>query len=404
VNKFSFLDPPRAVYAAFDVFPRPKGSSSHIDSMVAALARRRAPVWLLCLGYGDMPACQPEGDVVVFRCKMYHPNMLRRAEEFMSFVAERTAVAAGGGALELVAFRDPWGGIPALRESAGAPSVFEVNALPSWELPYTYPEVKGNFALLEKLRDMELFCLREADAVLTVSGVTSEALATLGIGEEKITAVANSAADEFFEGRGAPCPLPELEEGRWFGYAGSLQPWQGVPLAVEAFRMIADDAPDARMLVVHNGRKEPAKELRKRIKRAGLEGRVLVSGPMAPPQLAAALARMTFTVAPLAETARNTVQGCCPVKIIESMAAGAPVIASDLRVCRGLVSHEKDGLLAPPGDTRSWAISMRRLFADAALAAKLSREARRTAKLRFTRPAAHDKLEQVFDKAIEGRA
>ena len=69
----------RALYVAFDVFPRPKGSSSHIASMVAALAKEFAPVCVLCLGDGELPLYQADGAVEIHRLPSTHRDVLHRA-------------------------------------------------------------------------------------------------------------------------------------------------------------------------------------------------------------------------------------------------------------------------------------------------------------------------------------
>ena len=391
---------PRSVYVAFEAFPRPKGASSHIASMVAALARRRAPVWLLCCGFGDMPARQVEGGVVIHRHKVYHPNMLRRAAEFSRFVA-RMLERAGPG-VELCVFRDPWGGGAVLEADRGHAAIFEVNALPSLELPYRYPALRGRHALRAKIDDLERFCLDACDRVLVVSSVTRGALVRRGVAAEKIDVVPNAASATFLEARGEEGSLPELSEGRWFGYVGSVHAWQGLEGAIEAFALVADDAADARLLAVVNGRKEILKALRKHARKRGLAERVAFHRPLAPERLAPTVARLLFTIAPLTETARNTAQGCCPVKIVESMAAGTPVLASNLRATRELITDGHDGLLAPAHDPRAWALALRRLLTDEALTRRLGEQARRTATKRFTWAAVHSKLEAVF-QSLTGR-
>lgn len=397
------MQSPKSIYIAFDVFPRMKGSSSHIALMASALERKHAPVWLLCLGYGDMPLAQEEGDVFIHRYKMYHPNMLRRAVGFMEFVEQK--VSEAGDDVELIVFRDPWGGFPALMNSKeGCGTVFEVNALPSRELHYTYPAVSRNRAFLAKLGDMEQFCLRESGRIITVSEVTKEMLAGMGAPPGKISVIQNAASDAFFNSTPEDCPVSEMSEGRWFGYIGSLQPWQGVETALDAFAMAAPDLPDARMLIVHNGRKEPAKLLRKRARKRGIAERVLLRDPMPPEQLAAVIAAMEFTVVPLAETGRNCVQGCCPVKLVESLAAGTPAVASDLRVCRELIADGREGLLVPPGDTRLWAQAIVRMFNEPGLAKRLSENSGKTARERFSTESAYKKLDGVFSGASRGAA
>jgi glycosyltransferase involved in cell wall biosynthesis len=300
--------------------------------------------------------------------------------------------------VEVCVFRDPWGGGAALQSESARRFVFEVNALPSWELGYRYPELRHSHATRAKLQDLERFCLRAADAVLTVSEVTGRALASLGVAPERITTVPNAASPLFFEAEPGTSPLPELAEGRWIGYVGSLHAWQGVEVALEAWSLVEGELPEVRLLVVHGGRRRPLARLRRRAARRGarLEGRVVFAHSLAHEQLAPTMASLELTLAPLVETARNTVQGCCPVKIVESMASGTPVVASDLRVTRALVTSGEDGLLVPPGDPRAMALAIRRLLRDAGLRERLGSAARRKARERFGWARAHAAMEPVF--------
>jgi glycosyltransferase involved in cell wall biosynthesis len=370
--------------------------------MVRLLARVRPPVLLLCLGVGDMPSHQEEGDILIRRFKGYHPHLLVRAEAFGDFVREVTGSALADG-VELLVFRDPWGGAPAILAAPECAAVFEVNALPSWELGYTYPLFRGNHALRAKLEDQELFCLRESDLALTVSAATGRALAGIGVPRGKILVAPNAAGAEFFSAAEIPSPVPELAGGDWIGYVGSLHGWQGVETALDAFALTAPDFPAARLLLLSHARRDGRRALLRRVRKAGLAGRVVLREPLPPAGLAAALRRLRFTVAPLADTSRNTGQGCCPLKIVESMAAGVPVLASDLEVNRALVRHGEDGLLAPAGDPRAWSLAMRRLLADHALTARLGAEARKIARRRFTEAALARRVVPSLEAAAEGR-
>jgi glycosyltransferase involved in cell wall biosynthesis len=60
-----------------------------------------------------------------------------------------------------------------------------------------------------------------------------------------------------------------------------------------------------------------------------------------------------FIVAPLTANDRNLIQGCCPLKIIESMAVGTPVIASDLPVVRELGVNYQHFWLVKPGSAKA---------------------------------------------------
>ena len=383
----------RSIYVAFEAFPRIKGASVHMASMLKALATDFGPVCCLCLGFGDMPSFQHEGDIEIRRFKEYHPNMLKRAQGFAEFVAQN--VADMGSSARLAVFRDPWGGAPLVSEAL-CPTIFEVNALPSWELSYTYPAFTRNMALMTKIRDMELFCLTHSDAVLPISDVTRSALQRLGVPAGRMTVVGNSATAPFFSAGNGSKQRPDLPPGRWIGYFGSLHPWQGADLLIDAFAMACDRIPDVNLLAVCGGKKERRKAFRKRIRKRGLSERVTLMPPMQHEALAPFVAAMEYSLAPLDDTPRNTHQGCCPLKIVESMAAGTPVIASDLRVVRELVTDGVDGLLVRPNSKRALAVAMAQALKDQGRQKQLSQAARKSANERFTSATVSCSLRQVF--------
>jgi glycosyltransferase involved in cell wall biosynthesis len=70
--------------------------------------------------------------------------------------------------------------------------------------------------------------------------------------------------------------------------------------------------------------------------------------------------------------------------LLEAMALGKPVIASNAGGNPELVTHETDGLLVPPLNPRAWAGAIERLLSDPSAAARLGTAARRTARERFS--------------------
>ena len=383
---------PRSVYIAFEVFPRPKGASSHIASMLKALESSHGPVLLLCLGFGDMPSFQKEGKILIRRCKLYHPNMLKRAGLFAGFVAEQLELYKD--ALELCVFRDPWGGLPAVTGGGGIKTLFEVNALPSWELDYTYPGFSRNYPLKHKIMDMEQCCLNRCDQILTVSRITASALAGKGVSQDKISIISNCAPEGFFQPRDSRAD--NAKGGRRIGYVGSLHPWQGVPDAVDAFALVKEDYPDVQLTVISGGHKHARKLLRKKIRKLGLEERVTLSPPLPRDLLIEELRSFEFTLAPLVDTPRNTWQGCCPVKIIESMAAGVPVLATNLAPVRALIEHGRDGWLVNAGSPRELALGMATLLGDQVLKLALAEQAAQRALAHFHPRQIHRELAACF--------
>lgn len=383
---------PAALYVAFDVFPRAKGSSTHIASMVQALARNYGRVRLLCLGTEEMPAFQQEGPIEIYRYRGRHRHLLRRATAFAGFVTGHTQQLAGQ--LTFAAFRDPWGGYPLLRANPRCPTLFEVNALPSWEIAYSRPGWEDDPALMAKLEDMERRCLRDCSRILCVSSVTRRALVRRGCDAGKIEVIPNTVDDVF--STPPSCAIPAIEEGDWAGYIGGLQPWQGVDSLLEAFALTSR----GRLLILPGDSLRAKGYLENRITQLRLRDRVMIHSAITHAEVAGVMARLRFTVVPLADTPRNTVQGCCPIKLVESMGAGTPPVASDLAVVREWVTHDREGLLVEPGDRRGWALAMETLFRDEELRRRLGAAARLRAGQCFSWNGIHRQLDGLFDRTL----
>ena len=85
-----------------------------------------------------------------------------------------------------------------------------------------------------------------------------------------------------------------------------------------------------------------------------------------------------------------------PISILEAMAAGLPVVASDVGGVPELVVDGVTGLLVPPGDPAALAAALERLLADAALRRRLGAAGRERAEERFDVRAARDAHVAVY--------
>jgi len=70
-----------------------------------------------------------------------------------------------------------------------------------------------------------------------------------------------------------------------------------------------------------------------------------------------------------------TVATMSPIKMFEAMAAGRPIIASDLPTMREVLKHEETALLVKPDDLNAWDQAYERLRDDPELASRLARNA-----------------------------
>jgi len=83
-----------------------------------------------------------------------------------------------------------------------------------------------------------------------------------------------------------------------------------------------------------------------------------------------------------------------PRTIIEAMASGKPVIATDIRGCREEVIHEKSGLLVKARDLEGIADAIMRIISDEELAGRMGEEGRKRAEELFDE-------KQVIERQLE---
>lgn len=337
------LLPRRALYAAFDRFPTRKGSGVHIARFSRALFDWAGGGVLYALGGDELPAWQVEGDVEIVRFTSAIDNFLERTVAFGQRLA---ALLDELPALEIAHFRDPWSGLPIIERDVA--TVFEVNALPSIELPFAYPSVAPR--TLEKIEKLEQIVLERADAIVVPANTIRDLL--IARGAKNITVIPNGAD--------LPAPAPRIEERDYFIYIGALQEWQGIETLFRAFARLRDLP--VRLVICSSHPTRYAKAYVRLAEKLEIAGRMTWNVALSPDELQPWLQHAVASVAPLSDCARNVVQGCSPLKVLESMAAGVAVIASDLPAVRELVSDRVEGLLVPPDRPAALARAMRIAF------------------------------------------
>jgi rhamnosyl/mannosyltransferase len=154
-------------------------------------------------------------------------------------------------------------------------------------------------------------------------------------------------------------------------YAGQLYPWKGVDVLVEALA----DVPGAR-LVILGGLAGEADLLRIQslVRARGLADRVEMPGTVAPDHVADELKRAAVVAVPFLKTGMTEAH-TSPLKAFEAMAAGRPIVASDLPSSREVLRHRENALLVAPGSASELAAALRTILADPGLARRLAEQA-----------------------------
>ena len=403
----------KIVYISFDRFPSPKGAATHIDAFVRALGQQFGNVDLVTFP-ALVEASQSESDTSAEAWSahgvQHHAleapgaNLFERVLVFRTLLWNWWQERFGADPVPVLHIRSIFEGYPIAREKRAfcRKLVFEVNGLPSIELKYRYPRVAEDQELLAKLKHQEQVCLDAADVILTVSQVNADCIRRRGIAADRIHVIPNGVNTQLFDFQPASgIRREQLCEARPMQilYSGTMAPWQGVTVAIESLSLFRRDAPAKLTLVGHALAKQ-----KKVIESFAWENGVLEHVRLLPPVSRSELCKLHHqcdaVLAPLIRNDRNLEQGCCPLKVLEAMSTGCPLVASDLPVVRELAQDESQALLVRPGSGKAIKDALFRLVDEPDLAERLSTTARQHVVREYTWEQAQQALISVYEELL----
>jgi phosphatidylinositol alpha-mannosyltransferase len=190
-------------------------------------------------------------------------------------------------------------------------------------------------------------------------------------------------------------PLTRLASpGPTVGFLGRFsEPRKGLPVLLNALRRLESEFPGLRLLVVGPGDTAKLRAM------AGpsLANRLSHLGTADDQIKIAALRSMDVYCAP------NTDGESFGMVLTEAMAAGAPVVASDLDAFRRVLDRGRAGMLVPVGDASALARALRRLLADQRLRSQYA-AAGRARVMAYDWQVLAEKVVGVYEAAIAATA
>lgn len=153
-------------------------------------------------------------------------------------------------------------------------------------------------------------------------------------------------------------------------FVGRLEKRKGLKYLLRAMSGVWDHFPQARLIVVGGG---PLLEDYRNLVETGRVENVEFAGFVPGEELARYYHSCDVFCAP------STGQESFGIVLLEAMASGKPLVASDIPGYRFVVSHGVEGFLVPPQDEQAIALSLVRLLSDADLRARMGRAGRKRA-------------------------
>jgi glycosyltransferase involved in cell wall biosynthesis len=185
------------------------------------------------------------------------------------------------------------------------------------------------------------------------------------------------------------------EEDLLIGSIARLTPWKGQNVLIEAFARIADQFPKAHLVFVGSALFDTdayARRLKSDVVRLGIEDRVIFAGFRSDiPQVLAALDLVAHT---------SLEKDSSPLAVVSAMAAGKPIVCSNVDGTAELFKDGVDGLLVPSGYVDGLAERLGCLLSNAKLRTKLGNAAREKAERKLSVERFARECEAVFDRAL----
>jgi phosphatidylinositol alpha-mannosyltransferase len=145
-------------------------------------------------------------------------------------------------------------------------------------------------------------------------------------------------------------------------FVGRLEDRKGLPHLLKAFRLIRKGGLECRLLIVGSGPQE--REARRYVLTRGLQN-VEFLGRVSDAEKAQLFKTADVFVSPA--TGRESFG----IVLLEAMAAGAPIVCSDIHGYKGVVQRNQQAILVPPRDAKSLAAGITELLADPQLRARM---------------------------------
>jgi glycosyltransferase involved in cell wall biosynthesis len=288
-------------------------------------------------------------------------------------------------------------------------NVFAVPAAKLASAPVIIAAIRDQGAYLTaRQKAVQRHVCRLADCVLVNAAAIRDWLVDEGYDPRKIVVIRNGinlarfpagcSADDLRRQIGFPAGVPVAAS------VSRLNRTKGLEHFLDAAALVSRDHPDLHVLIVgegmttRDGKVAPddayQSSLVERAKRLGLGQRIVFTGYR--DDVPALLSQVSMSVLPsLTEGLSNVV--------LESMAAGVPVVATSVGGTPEVIEEGRTGLLVPPADPAALARAMTHLLNEPGLAAHMGRSGRRVIEEKFSMQQMVRNTEQLYSDLLAKR-
>lgn len=345
-----------------------KGCSIHVQEVIRALRKQGHQVEIFATRLGGEPPRDLATVPVHHLPKLPKGDRAHRETAALSANLDLRLALENTGHFDLVYERYSLWSFTGMEyaRAANIPGILEVNA----PLIEEHAQHRG-LVYHKAAREVAKRVFGAASALIAVSQGVADYLQSYPVAQG-VYVIPNGVNPDRFPINIQPS-IPRPAEVFTVGFVGTMKPWHGLHTLIEAFDLLYCADATTQLLIVGDG---PTKdEVLENLAMRGLTQAVHLTGAVTAEAIPGLLASMDVAVAPYSAQPHFYFS---PLKVYEYMAAGLPVVASNIGQISRLLQNKKNGLLCLPGDVLHLAALLYQLRLQPELRVRLGNAARKT--------------------------
>lgn len=359
-------------------FPRPGGANAHIRETYVHLREMGHDVRIITAPWGDDPPAQDviqigQAIAVPFNGSIGRVTLSLRLEWLVSRMLEREQ-------FDVIHHHEPF--VPFLSfqilDSAKCPNVATFHAFGGFSVSYWL----GRFVLDRYVNRL--------DSRICVSSAARHFVSRYFPGDYRI--IPNGVDVDFYA---SAKPFPEFRDGKTnILFVGRCEPRKGAMYLMRAYARLKERCPETRLILASSG--PQLGELRRFVRDNHVRD-VLFAGRVSDIDKARFYKTADIFCAP------STGQESFGIVLLEAMAAGCAIVASDIHGYKKVVQRNVSALLVEPREVDALTAALERLVGDPALRERMGRAGmQRAPEYDWSHVTAQ--LVGVYEQVIAGRA
>lgn len=372
-----------------------KGSSLHCQAIIRQFLKRGHDVTVFAARIGANDLAARGGIPAYCLADSLDRDTCRREKQLLDLNRRIADELSAHGPFQYIYERHSLWSYASMEyaQQHGAIGVLEVNA-PLIEEQRQYRKL--HFERAAQLARRRSF--NAASTIVAVSRQLAEQLRHLTDDPEKIRPIANGVDTDRFAERMARTPTSANPLA--IGFVGSFKPWHGVHVLLDAFADLRHRRPQLELWMIGDGPERERMQEKAASFSPEIRDAIRWPGRVDWRDMPSVLQQLDIAVAPYPPLDQFYFS---PLKVMEYMAAGLPVVASDTGQIGDILRNDVNALLVPPGCVPSLSQQLERLVDDVDLRRRLGQSARRWVREHGDWTAVFDRIMSSTELVTGGR-